>query len=133
MEKKCVFCQIAKGKIPAQVIYENKQLLAFLDNQPEASGHILIIPKEHFATLLDVPADILTNLVRVLQKIAQNIANQLHPDGFNVYQNSGSFAGQTINHLHFHLIPRYRQDPSIDKKNFPLIVKTLRKEIISYD
>ncbi|MDD3531849.1 MAG: HIT family protein [Candidatus Shapirobacteria bacterium] len=123
--KTCIFCQIAKGKIPAQIVHRDDKTIAFLDSQPKSAGHTLVIPREHFTSLLDIPAGLLADVVQSLQKVAQNINKQLKPDGFNICQNNGAFAGQTINHFHFHIIPRYQNHPPINKKDFLVLAKKL--------
>lgn len=124
----CIFCQIAAGKIPAQLIYENDHVVAFLDNQPKSTGHTLIIPKKHFVSLLDIPTGLLSSTVENIQEIARIINIKLKPDGFNLCQNNGLIAGQTINHLHFHIIPRYQKLPLIDKKNLKKIAQLLKRQ-----
>lgn len=123
--KTCVFCQIIKGKIPAQIVYQNDKVLAFLDNQPKTAGHTLVVPKKHFVNIFDIPEDMLAEVVGVTQKIAQKINQNLQPQGLNICQNNGAVAGQSVDHLHFHIIPRYQHSPKIEKNNLPAIYKKL--------
>lgn len=106
MKNDCVFCAIAAGEIPSFKIYEDDFVLAFLDINPFSEGHTLVIPKEHYKGLLDVPSDVLAVLLERVQKVSSHIAKALACDGFNILQNNGAAAGQTVNHIHFHIVPR---------------------------
>ena len=110
MKNDCVFCAIAAGEIPSFKIYEDDSVLAFLDVNPCAEGHTLVIPKTHVAGLLDAPAAVLAETVAAVQKVAERIRAQLPCDGFNVLQNNGACAGQSVSHLHFHIVPRRDSD-----------------------
>ncbi len=126
--KNCIFCQISKGKIPAHVVYQDKQVMAFLDNQPKSCGHTLIIPRKHFVNIFDIPNDLLTTVIKTTKKIAQNIKKNLKPDGLIICQNNGALAGQTVDHLHFHLIPHYQKKSPIKKENFSAVLNQLNKK-----
>jgi histidine triad (HIT) family protein len=106
MKNDCVFCAIAAGEIPSFKIYEDDFVLAFLDINPFSEGHTLVIPKEHYKGLLDVPPQVLAVLLERVQKISSHIAKALACDGFNILQNNGAAAGQSVNHIHFHIVPR---------------------------
>lgn len=106
MKNDCVFCAIAAGEIPSFKIYEDDFVLAFLDINPFSEGHTLVIPKEHYKGLLDVPPQVLAVLLERVQKVSSHIAKALACDGFNILQNNGAAAGQTVNHIHFHIVPR---------------------------
>lgn len=106
MKNDCVFCAIAAGEIPSFKIYEDDFVLAFLDINPFSEGHTLVIPKEHYKGLLDVPPNVLAVLLERVQKVSSHIAKALACDGFNILQNNGAAAGQTVNHIHFHIVPR---------------------------
>ncbi len=123
----CIFCQIVNNKLPAHIIYQENQVIAFLDNNPKEAGHILVIPKEHFSDLLEIPASLLATTIKAVQKVAQIINQKLSPDGLNICQNNGLLAGQTINHFHFHIIPCYQKKPAINKEDLQTIVKILKK------
>lgn len=107
MENDCVFCAIAAGEIPSFKIYEDDSVLAFLDINPFSEGHTLVIPKEHYKNLLEVPPAVLAVLLERVQKVASHIAATLPCEGFNILQNNGAVAGQTVNHIHFHIVPRF--------------------------
>ena len=123
----CVFCQIANNKLPAHIIYQESNMVAFLDNNPKETGHTLIVPKQHFSNLLEIPADLLASTIKVTQKVTKIINQSLKPDGLNIYQNNGSIAGQAIDHFHFHIVPRYQKEPPIDKENLQAIAKILKR------
>ena len=106
MKNDCVFCAIAAGEIPCFKVYEDDIVLAYLDINPFTSGHTLVIPKDHFTGLLDTPPEVLKEMVARVQKVAAHLKTALPCDGFNVLQNNGAAAGQTVPHLHFHIVPR---------------------------
>jgi len=126
--KTCVFCRIVKGKIPAQIVYQDDKTLAFLDNQPKTAGHTLIIPKKHFTNIFTIPKKDLAPLINTTQIVAKLINKNLSPEGLNICQNNGALAGQTINHFHLHLIPRYQKKSPIKKENFSAILNQLNKK-----
>jgi len=111
MKNDCIFCAIAAGEIPCFRIYEDDLALAYLDINPFTRGHALVIPKEHSKCLLDAGDDVLAALVSRVRKVAAHLKEALPCDGFNVLQNNGAAAGQTVNHLHFHIVPRYGSEP----------------------
>jgi len=107
MKNNCVFCAIAAGEIPSFKIYEDDLVLAYLDINPSTQGHTLVIPKEHSAGLLDTPPEVLKEIIVRVQKVAAHLKAALPCDGFNILQNNGPTAGQSVFHLHFHIVPRY--------------------------
>ncbi|MEA2056566.1 MAG: HIT family protein [Patescibacteria group bacterium] len=111
MEKNnCLFCKIVSGEIPAYKVYEDKHCLAFLDIYPAAKGHTLIIPKKHQQDIRDAdPAD-LERLILLSKKLAKSYQQSLGAVGFNLKSNHGTQAQQEVPHLHFHLVPRYKDD-----------------------
>lgn len=103
--EECVFCKIIKGEIPSEKVYEDEEVLAFKDIQPAAPIHILVIPKKHIATLLEVkPED--SNLISHIFQVINHIAKEMHIDqeGFRVIANCGKDSGQEVMHIHFHLL-----------------------------
>jgi histidine triad (HIT) family protein len=106
----CVFCKIVRGELPANKIYEDNDTLVFMDIGPIVKGHLLVIPKTHYAHLLETPAAVLAKLVVVVQKIAAAQKKALQADGVNVVQSNGRAAGQVVDHIHFHIIPRFTLD-----------------------
>jgi histidine triad (HIT) family protein len=108
--KDCIFCKIIAGQIPATKIYEDQVVVSFLDIGPISDGHALVIPKQHFEKLHECPAELLGQVSLRLGKIAQAVAKATGCDGYNVLCNNGRAAGQIVEHLHFHIIPRTTGD-----------------------
>ena len=106
----CIFCKIITGDIPAHKIYENETVLAFLDITPVKPGHILVVPKNHYETLLDTPDEIVGDILIAVKKIAKAVMKITGAEGFNLNQNNFVVAGQIVPHIHFHIIPRFRDD-----------------------
>ncbi len=106
----CIFCKIANGEIPSNTIYEDDKFRVILDNGPATKGHALVLPKEHYANLFEMPQDLLADAAVVAKKVASNIKDKLFCDGLNLVQNNGETAGQTVMHFHLHIIPRYEND-----------------------
>lgn len=108
--KDCIFCRIVQGALPCTKVYEDDAVLAFMDIGPIIKGHVLVIPKEHYATLPDVPAALVARVMAVVQKVAAAQMSALSADGVNVHQSNGACAGQVVPHVHFHVIPRFTDD-----------------------
>ena len=106
----CIFCRIANGEIPCAKIYEDDNVLAFLDLAPVHHGHTLVIPKSHYKDMLEVPSELGTHVFAALQKVAAAVMKATGAMGFNVMQNNGLAAGQTVFHIHWHIIPRFEDD-----------------------
>lgn len=104
----CIFCKIAAGEIPSRKIYEDNDLIAIMDLSPTSKGHSLIIPKEHCTNIYDIDEDIAAKVMKTAKKLATKMTVALNCDGFNLLQNNGETAGQTMFHFHMHLIPRYK-------------------------
>ena len=106
----CVFCRIVAGTIPAAKVYEDDLVLAFIDINPLADGHTLLIPKTHYESIYQMPADLASALGALLPRLARAVTSTVNAHGLNVLQNNGPCAGQAVSHLHFHLIPRMPGD-----------------------
>ena len=106
----CVFCKIVKGEIPCFKIFEDENVLAFLDINPVTKGHCLVIPKTHFENIFDISEDTLQKVTVATKHISVKIKNSLQADGIRISQSSGEEAGQVISHFHLHIIPRYKND-----------------------
>lgn len=106
----CIFCKIANGEIPSKTLYEDERFRVILDLGPATRGHALILPKDHAANLFELSDDIAANVLILARNMAARMTQKLHCDGFNLIQNNGEAAGQTVNHFHMHLIPRYLSD-----------------------
>lgn len=111
----CIFCKIIAGEIPSQTLYEDNQFKVILDVGPATKGHALILPKEHYANLYELPEDTASDVFKLAKKMMAKMTEKLHCDGFNIVQNNGEVAGQTVFHFHMHLIPRYKNDDEILK------------------
>ena len=109
----CIFCKIAAGEIPSRKIYEDKDLIAIMDLNPTSKGHSLIIPKEHCTNIYDIDEDIAAKVMKTAKKLATKMTVALNCDGFNLLQNNGETAGQTMFHFHMHLIPRKAGDQAV--------------------
>jgi|APTNR8051073442_1049403.scaffolds.fasta_scaffold01111_4 histidine triad (HIT) family protein len=106
----CIFCRIVKGELPCTKVYEDDAVLAFMDIGPIIKGHVLVIPKAHYATLPEVPTELAARVMVVVQKVATALMSALAADGVNVHQSNGACAGQVVPHVHFHVIPRFNDD-----------------------
>jgi histidine triad (HIT) family protein len=106
----CIFCKIVAGKIPSLKIYENDHVLSFLDIGPLADGHTLVIPKKHYTYLHEMPSEELAEIGKALPEIADAVMAATGAQGYNVLQNNGRCAGQLVDHVHFHIIPRIEGD-----------------------
>ena len=106
----CIFCKIAAGVIPSATIYEDEDFRVILDIEPASKGHALILPKEHYANLYELPEELASKAMLVAKKVITKMTEILGCDGYNVLQNNGEAAGQTVFHYHMHLIPRYKED-----------------------
>ena len=104
---KDIFCSIIAGEIPATRVYEDDDVLAILDISQVTKGHTLVMPKAHYASILDTPKETLHKVYDVAQRIAQAMESVLGAKGVNILTNAGKLAGQTVPHFHVHVIPRY--------------------------
>lgn len=110
MSRECIFCKIVKGHIPSTRLYEDQDVLAFMDIGPVVKGHALVIPKAHHDPLMETPPELLQKLIVVVQKIARAQVAGLKADGISVSQANGRVANQVVPHIHFHVIPRFATD-----------------------
>lgn len=106
----CIFCKIVKGELPCTRIYESDMFLAFMDLNPISPGHSLIIPKGHYATLLDIPAQVGREMIPLLSRLGKALMSATKAEGFNCLQNNFAAAGQVVFHAHWHIIPRVEGD-----------------------
>jgi histidine triad (HIT) family protein len=105
-----IFTRIIKKEIPAYIIYENEKTIAFLDISQATRGHTLVVPKEEAATIFELSEESLIDVIKVTKRVANNIKERLHVKGVNILSNNGVIAGQSVNHFHIHIIPRYVGD-----------------------
>lgn len=106
-----IFARILRGEAQAHKIYEDDHSLAFMDLFPQSRGHTLVVPKYDAENLFDAPPEVLAGLIASVQKVAAALREVLEPDGIQVFQFNGSAAGQSVFHLHFHIVPRYAGTP----------------------
>ncbi|MDY2575476.1 MAG: HIT family protein [Bacilli bacterium] len=134
----CIFCKIVKGEIPCYKVYEDDDVLAFLDISQTTLGHTLVISKQHFPNLLYVPKDILSKVMGAAQRIAQAQVSSLKAKGVNLINNTNEIAGQTVMHFHVHVIPRYSNEDNLklefksnklDHISLPAIAEEISKKI----
>lgn len=106
----CVFCKISEGKIKSEKIYENDNFFSIPDANPKTQGHSLVISKKHFKTSLDLPNSLGQELLDCLKKTSLILIDKYKATGFNIIQNNFSDAGQAVNHVHYHILPRKKGD-----------------------
>ncbi len=109
-DEACIFCKIAAGEIPSKTLYEDEEFRVILDLGPATRGHALILPRNHYRNLFELPEAQAEKVIVLAKKMAQQMKEKLHCDGFNLVQNNEEVAGQTVFHFHMHLIPRYEGD-----------------------
>lgn len=106
----CVFCKIVSGDIPSYKIYEDESYIAILDISQATIGHTLVIPKKHYENIFDLDEIVTKQIFDVVVRVANKLKEKLNIDDLNIINNNGLLAGQTINHFHIHLLPRYQND-----------------------
>lgn len=109
-DENCIFCKIANGEIPSATLYEDEDFRIILDLGPASKGHALLLPKEHYENLYMLPDELAAKALPVAKKMITKLTEVLGCDGYNIVQNNGETAGQTVFHFHMHLIPRYKGD-----------------------
>jgi histidine triad (HIT) family protein len=107
----CIFCKVLAGEIPSEKVYEDEYAVAVMDINPWTRGHAVVIPRKHAANLFEIEEDELEHVIVAAKRLATNVRDTLGCDGVNLLQSNGRAAWQTIFHLHFHVIPRYDDDP----------------------
>ena len=113
MDDNCIFCKLANHVFDTNILYEDDDFTVILDAGPATRGHALILPKEHYADIYEIPEALLGKAAVLAKKTVAALTEKLHADGYNIVQNNGEIAGQTVFHFHIHLIPRYRDDGQI--------------------
>ena len=106
----CIFCKLANGEIPTATLYEDEDFRVILDANPAAKGHALILPKEHYANLYELDDELAGKSMILAKKMITKLTKALDCDGYNIVQNNGEAAGQTVFHYHVHMIPRHKDD-----------------------
>lgn len=111
----CIFCKIINKEIPSKIVYEDELVLAILDLSQATYGHTLVMPKKHYENIYEIDDETLAHLIKIVKKLAIKIKNKLNAKGINILNNNETAAGQSIMHLHFHIIPRYDNDDLLIK------------------
>ncbi len=131
----CIFCDIIDHKIPSSVVYEDDKVLAILDISQVTYGHTLVMPKKHVRNIIEADEETVTDCIKAAKKLAAQIVTNTKANGVNVLTNCGEAAGQSVDHLHFHIIPRYDENDAIDlkfneskKQDLAEVLKTVRGE-----
>ena len=109
-DENCIFCKIIAGDIPSKTVYEDDKYKAIMDVAPASKGHVIILPKNHAANIFEISDEDVAGIMVVAKRVASILKNALECDGVNILQNNGEIAGQTVFHLHVHVIPRYEDD-----------------------
>lgn len=109
-DENCIFCKIANGEIPSATLYEDEDFRVILDLGPASKGHALILPKEHYKDLYEIDDEVAAKALVLAKKMITKMTKVLGCKGYNIVQNNGELAGQTVFHFHMHLIPRYEND-----------------------
>ncbi len=132
----CVFCRIVEGTLPADKVYEDEKVSAFLDINPANDGHTLLVPKKHYENIFEIPEDELGNLHSLSKKISLAVKSATNADGINIGQSNGKAANQEVPHLHVHIIPRFSNDGIMlglmrkgDRNNFKDVAEKIRNRI----
>ena len=110
IDQNCIFCKIAAGEIPSATVYEDEDFRVIMDISPASKGHAIILPKTHASNIFEVDDAVASKIFVVAKKVATAMKEELNCDGINILQNNGEVAGQTVFHLHVHLLPRYKGD-----------------------
>ena len=126
----CIFCKIANGDIPSKTLYEDEDFRVILDLGPATKGHALILPKEHADNLYELPDETASKVFVLAKKLAIKMKEKLNCDGLNIVQNNGEAAGQTVQHFHMHLIPRYKGDEAGITWNSGTLTDDVKNEIL---
>jgi len=107
---RCIFCKIVQKIIPNAIVYENEKFLVFMDKYPINHGHSLVVPKQHYNTILDMPTQLVGEMYALVPQLAKAIITVIDSDGFNINQNNGKSANQIVPHVHVHIVPRYSKE-----------------------
>lgn len=136
-DKNCIFCRIAAGEIPSGTIYEDQDFKVIMDISPASRGHAVILTKNHAADIFELPEQDASRIFVVAKRVAMAMKKVLGCEGINILQNNGELAGQTVFHLHVHLIPRYKDDMvnikwinnESDGTDLELLARSLREAV----
>ena len=112
----CIFCMIANHEINSSIIYEDEQVVAFLDLSQVTKGHTLVVPKKHYENVLECDSETLGHVIKITQMLSKRIMERMNAKGVNILNNCNEVAGQSVMHMHFHIIPRYSENDAIEIK-----------------
>jgi histidine triad (HIT) family protein len=129
--EKCIFCDIITGRSNAEIVYEDKESIAVMDKYPINDGHVLVMPKKHYATIMQMPSAEVGSLYVRVAKLAKAVSMATRAIGLNIGQNNGEAASQIVPHIHVHVIPRYGDDAPRGKWPFRKKVDTAQLKIIA--
>ena len=127
----CVFCNLANGIWDSATLYEDDDFRVILDLGPASRGHALILPKAHYANIYEIPEELAAKAIVLAKKMAGIMTEALDCDGFNIVQNNGEAAGQTVFHFHMHLIPRYKDDKAGFGWNTKELDEATKQEVLT--
>lgn len=135
MSESCIFCKIVKNETAASAVYEDAEVLAFMDIKPVSQGHTLVIPKMHYVDIFDTPEELLASTHKISKKIAIAVKKAVNADGISIIQQNGRAAGQDIFHLHVHVIPRaegvsihhFKELKTVDRETLNLIADKIKQ------
>ena len=127
----CVFCNLANGIWDSATLYEDDDFRVILDLGPASRGHALILPKAHYANIYEIPEELAAKAIVLAKKMAGIMTEALDCDGFNIVQNNGEAAGQTVFHFHMHLSPRYKDDKAGFGWNTGELDETTKQEVLT--
>lgn len=130
-KENCIFCKIAAGEIPSATLYEDADFRVIMDIEPASKGHALILPKEHYANIYELPEELAAKVMILAKKMITKLTDIVGCDGYNVLQNNGEVAGQTVFHFHMHLIPRYAEDDVTITWKPGALSNEIKEEILS--
>jgi histidine triad (HIT) family protein len=132
----CVFCEIANGRIPSIRVYEDDDFIVFMDINPISNGHCLLVTRNHYSTLIDVPDEILAKALPLAKNLARAAMLGVGATGFNIVGNNGAIAGQLVDHWHLHIIPRHskkelriKQGDPADLTKLPFVADAIRTNL----
>lgn len=131
----CIFCDIIDGKIPSKKVYEDDEVLAILDISQVTYGHTIVMPKKHVKNILEADEETVSACMKAVHRLAKQIVSNTGAKGCNILNNCNEVAGQTVDHLHFHIIPRYSEDDAVTfafgqsaPQDLDEVLKTVRGE-----
>lgn len=128
LKKDCIFCQIVEGKIKSKKVYDGPDGVAFLDINPRNPGHVLVIPRDHYQDIVDIPYDKAGELFKLVKKISIAVMKGMKADGITIAQSNGTASGQVIKHMHFHIIPRFSSEDPVSIEGILPVKKIEEKE-----